>query len=936
MKLPLSWLKEYVDVKLSAKQLAEHLTMLGQEVESVETSHDFEKVVVGEILNVEKHPNADKLHVTKVNVGIKDPLQIVCGANNLSAGIKVPVVLVGGKVAGFNITKATLRGVESFGMICSEKELGLGDDHNGILILARDAKIGTDFRESLGSESVIDIKIQPNRPDCMGIWGLAREAAAGQTKLNIPEIKISEKSKEKTSDLIEIKIDEPALCPRYMARVVKCVEIGPSPKWLQDRLKLVGVRPINNVVDISNYVMFETGQPLHFFDFDKLANDKKKTKIIIRCARANETVKTLDGTDQKLDSKMLLIANEKEAIAVAGVMGGANSEVDDKTTNILVEAAVFDKTSIRKTSRSLNLRSEAVSRFEKGLPLTLPEIAIDRACQLLSELAKGELTKGNVDVLNKWIWVQHLGLSVSKANKFLGIKIKDQEIVDILQSLGFEANKFDIASEAKKHLGKPYLYGANYKQNRTKAFDCSYLTDYIFSLIDEQIGHTSLGQLHHGWEVKESELKAGDILFYKGHIDKSVTTEYHKNDGQGNHTKVKTDNYPDGVGHNGLYIGNGEVIHAAAYEYENGKWHEKAKDKQIVEIIPVEYFTKNPEYLGARRYSENLDELVAVTVPWWREDVRCDADLYEEIARIYGYDKIPTSLPNMRDSLPKENKNYKFVNNLRQLLSNIGLTEIFTYPFVSGKDLQVLGINPQQAPKVANPLLKEQEFLRTSLVPSMIGALCDNQFERDVIQFFEISQTFDNGQKKGLPKERNNLCVGIKNDRGEQASFDLAKGVFERILNEYRVEADRLPSESWNIKIISQAEMDYFGLKKQIAVLVIDLDIFQKCVPKEKTFQIISKYPGVNRDISAVFDQSLPAKEILDLFKTVSPLIYKTRIVDIYKGKPFASNQKSVTVRITLLSFEKTLNDAEIDNVISICTKKIRLLGGNIRDVEQE
>jgi len=935
MKLPLSWLKEYVDIKLSAKQLADHLTMLGQEVESVETSHDFEKVVVGEVLNVGKHPNADKLHITKVNVGLKDPLQIVCGANNLSVGIKVPVVLVGGKVAGFNIAKANLRGVESFGMICSEKELGLGDDHNGIMILAHDAKVGTDFKESLVSEALIDIKIQPNRPDCMGIWGLAREAAAGQTKLNIPEIKITETLKEMTSDLIEIEINEPTLCPRYMARVVKGVDIEPSPKWLQDRLKLVGVRPINNVVDISNYVMFETGQPLHFFDLDKLAKGKKKAKIIVRCARANETVKTLDGTDQKLDSKMLLIANEKEAVAVAGVMGGANSEVDDKTKNILVEAAVFDKNSIRKTSRLLNLRSEAVSRFEKGLPLTLPEIAIDRAGQLLSELAKGKLAKGSVDVLNKWIWIQHLGLSVSKTNKFLGINLKGQEIVDSLQSLGFVAKKFDIANEAKKLLGKPYLYGANYRQNRTEAFDCSYLTDYLYSLINLQIGHTSLGQLHHGWGVKESELKAGDVLFYKGHIDKSITTEYHKNDGQGNHTKVKTDKYPDGVGHNGLYIGNGEVIHAAAYEYKKGKWQEKAKTDQKVEVIPVEYFTKNPEYIGARRYCDNLGELVAVTVPWWREDVKSDADLYEEIARIHGYDKIPTTLPNMRDVLPKENLNYKFANNLRQLLSNIGLTEIFTYPFVSGKALNVLGYDSQQAPKVANPLLKEQEYLRTSLAPSMIQALSDNQFERDVIQFFEISQTFENVQKKSLPKERKYLCIGIKNDQGESACFGLAKGVFERILHEYRVEVDQLPHESWNIKIISQAEMDYFGLKKKIAILIINLDIFQNWIPNEKTFQTISKYPLVNRDISAVFDQKIPAKEILDLFKTASPLIHKAVILDIYEGKPFSSNEKSVTVRITLLSFEKTLNDAEIDNVVSVCTKKIRLLGGNIRDVEQ-
>jgi len=681
--------------------------------------------------------------------------------------------------------------------------------------------------------------------------------------------------------------------------------------------------------------MFETGQPLHFFDLDKLSKGKKKTKVVIRCARANETIKTLDGTEQKLNSQMLLIADEKEAIAVAGVMGGENSEVDDQTKNILIEAAVFDKTSIRKTSKLLTLRSEAVSRFEKGLPLTLPEVAIDRAGQLLSELAKGRLTKGKVDNLNKWIWVQHLGLSVTRTNQFLGTSIKNQEIVNILQSLGFEASKFDIVDEAKKHLGKPYLYGAKYRINKTDAFDCSYLTDYIYSLIDKQIGHTSLGQLHHGWEVKDSELKAGDILFYKGHIEKSATNEYHDNDGKGNHSKVMTDKYPDGVGHNGLYIGNGQVIHAAAFEYKNEKWQEKAKADQKVEIVPVDYFTKNPEYLGARRYCENLDELVTVTVPWWREDIKCNADLYEEVARIFGYDKVPATLPNMRDILPKNNQNYKFTNNLRQLLSNIGLAEVFTYPFVSGKALSALGYNPDQAPKVANPLLKEQEYLRTSLVPSMLGALSDNQYENEIIQFFEISQTFENVKKKDLPREKKYLCVGIKNDRGEQACFDFAKGVLDRILREYRVENNNASDEVWRIKILTQGEMDYFGLKKKVAVLEIDLDKIKKIIPKEKTFQTISKYPRVNRDISAIFDKSCPAKEIIDLFKNTSPFIFETSIVDIYEGKTFANNEKSVTVRITLLSFEKTLNDQEIDNVISACIKKIRSIGGKIRDAEQ-
>ncbi|MFA5197447.1 MAG: phenylalanine--tRNA ligase subunit beta [Patescibacteria group bacterium] len=931
MKMPLKWLKEYTNVEMTAKQLAEHLTMVGQEVESLGGTHDFDKVIIGEVLSIEKHPNADKLHLTKVNVGIKDPLQIVCGANNLSIGIRVPVVLVGGRVAGFKIDKSNLRGIESFGMICSEKELGLGDNHDGILILDQDSKVGTDFKEYLGSETVIDIKVQPNRPDCMGIWGLAREVAAGKGKLTLPNINVAEDKNEKTLELVEIQVDEPDLCPRYMARIVKGVKIGPSPKWLQDRLKSVGVRPINNVVDISNYVMFETGQPLHFFDFDKIANRGKKAKIIIRRAKKNENLTTLDGVNQKLNPDMLLISDEKNPVAVAGVMGGKNTEVNDATKNILIEAAVFDKTNIRKTSKSLNLRSEAVSRFEKGLPLTLPEISIDRAAQLLSELAGGKATKGTIDVLSKWIWIQHLGLSVAKTNKFLGIDTKNQECIDILRSLEFEADKFDIVNEAKKHLGKPYLYGANYKQNRAEAFDCSYLTDYIYSLINVQIGHTSLGQLHHGWEVKTSDLRAGDILFYKGHIDKSVTNEYHKNDGKGNHTKVLTNKYPEGVGHNGLYIGDGKVIHAAAYEYKEGKWQEKAKSGQKVEIVPVEYFTKNPEFIGVRRYVENLDNLIAVTVPWWREDVKNNADLYEEIARIWGYNNIPSTLPEMRDILPRENLDYKFVNKLRQLLASIGLTEIFTYPFVSKKDIETFGEDIKQAPRVANPLLQEQEYLRTDLIPSMLKALAENQFDHDIIQFFEISQVFHKNRAGTLPKETKNLCVGIKNDAGEKASFDMAKGIFDRIVTEFKIDEGSLPKGIWWIELISPEIMNKYDLKKKAVVLVIDLDKLQKAAPKKSVFQPISKYPYVERDISAVFNKNQLAKEILDAIKKCSQLVINAKIIDIYEGKPYDNNQKSVTVRLTLSSFDKTLTDQEIEQTINLCIKRIVTLGGNIR-----
>jgi phenylalanyl-tRNA synthetase beta subunit len=931
MKLPYSWIKELVKTAWSAERIADKLTMIGLEVESVEGGVSFDKVVIGEVLEVKPHPNADKLHIAKVNVGIKDPLEIVCGANNLSVGIKVPVVLIGGHIAGLEIKKANLRGVESRGMIASEKELGLGEDHTGIMILDKNAKIGKDFASYVSKDRVIDVNIPANRSDCMGVLGLAREVAAGLNgKLCEPGVEIKENQKEKSEDLIDIKVLNPELCPRYIGRVVRNVNVGSSPEWLVQRLLASGVRPISNIVDISNYVMLETGQPLHFFDLAKLGKDKSKISVIVRRARKGEKAVTLDGVKRELDEDTLVITDPKGVIAIAGIMGGANSEVDEKTKDILIEAAVFDRETIRKGSRKLGLHSEAVARFEKGVSLALPEMAADRAAQLLAEVAGGKAASGRVDRLSKWIWIQHLGLSTSKIKKFLGAEIGEKEMIDILDRLGFVAEKFDIVKEAKKHPGKPYLYGANFKQNGTDVFDCSYLTDYIYSLIDVQIGHTSLAQIHHGWEVNIKNLKPGDLLFYKGHMGNSVKGEYFIHDKEGNRGKVKTDKYPNGVGHNGIYIGHNQVIQASAYEYKSRKWAEKDKKDQKVEIVPLESFTKNPEFLGARRYVENLDGLVAVTVPWWREDVRTEADLYEEIARIWGYDKIPSTLPDMRDLLPRENKIYGFENRLRSLLADIGLTEILTYPFTSGKELQAIGEDIDKAPRIANPLVREQELLRTSLIPSMLKALKDNQFNQEIIRFFEIGRAFRLTKKGQLLEETKYLCVGIKNDTGKKESFYLAKGVMDRIRAEFKVSEKELLTVS-HIDIIADGVAGKFGLKKKVAILTFELESLQKLSEKKMTFSQISKFPSVNRDISVLFDSKITVRSILDAISKIDPLIKKVEVTDVYEGKPLGVDKKSISFRLFLWSYERTLTDNEIEKIVSRCQNKIKELGGEIR-----
>jgi len=337
MKLPYNWLKEFVETKKTAEEVADKLTMAGLEVEEVVGSFQFDNVFVGEVVEIEKHPNADKLRIAKVNIGKEESLQIVCGASNLEKGQMVPVAVVGAKLDDFEIKKATLRGVDSFGMICSERELGISENHEGIMVLDSDLYPGTNLRDCLGGDKVIDVNIPANRPDCMGILGLSREVAVCiDETLKYKDPILKDNSNQKTEDLVEITVEDFSLCSRYMARVVRNVSISPSPDWLKERLIACGVRPINNLIDVSNYVMLALGQPLHFFDLDKIKKNNGKAEIIVRKSKKNEKITTIDGEERKLTEEILLIADTDKPIAIAGIMGGNNSGIDENTKNILI------------------------------------------------------------------------------------------------------------------------------------------------------------------------------------------------------------------------------------------------------------------------------------------------------------------------------------------------------------------------------------------------------------------------------------------------------------------------------------------------------------------------------------------------------------------------------------------------------------------------
>ena len=444
MKVPLNWLGDYVDINVSPKEYADAMTMSGSKVEGVEVQNEeITRVVTGRITKLEKHPDADRLQVSLVDIGT-ETIQIVTGATNISVGDCIPVALDGSTLAeGKKINRGNLRGVESNGMMCSIQELGLSRDEypdaaeHGIFILEKDLLLGKDIKEVLGlNETVVEFEITSNRPDCFSMVGIARESAVTLgTAFRQPAIKVRETGGEIAGEA-SVEILDPDLCPRYTARVVKDVKIATSPKWLRDRLKAAGVRPINNIVDITNYVMLEMGQPMHAFD---LANLKGKS-IIVRRARDGEIMKTLDDQDRVLDSSMLVIADAEKTIAVAGVMGGANSEVTGQTSTILFESACFAGISVRLTAKKLGMRTEASGRFEKGLDPENALAAVDRAAQLVEELGAGTVCKGVIDCYPRKADLTTISFRPEKINAFLGTSVTTKKMVEIFNALEFKVN----------------------------------------------------------------------------------------------------------------------------------------------------------------------------------------------------------------------------------------------------------------------------------------------------------------------------------------------------------------------------------------------------------------------------------------------------------------------------------------------------------------
>lgn len=434
MLISLDWLKQYVDIKEDLKELDNALTMIGQEVEAIEIQgKDLDNVVIGHIVEYGKHPNSDKLTLVKVDVGNEEVLQIVCGAPNHKLGDKVVVAKIGAVLPGdFKIKKSKIRDVESYGMLCSQVELGIGEDGDGIIILPEDAPIGEEYRKYMGLDDVIfELEITPNRPDCLSHIGIAREIAAYYgRKVKYPSVTYTE-AIDPTTTVAKVTIEDKERCKRYMGRVIRNVTVGESPEWLKKRIRAMGLKPINNIVDITNFVMFEYNQPMHAFDLDKVANGS----ITVRAAKEGEKIVTLDGVERELNGE-LVIADDEKVTAIAGIIGGVGTEITSETKNVFLEVAYFTPENIRKTGRKLGISTDSSYRNERGTDIENIPDSSERAAALIAELAGGEILDGAIDRYVEKPQKYEIPLSLQKLNKFIGKELSPEIVGKILSNLG--------------------------------------------------------------------------------------------------------------------------------------------------------------------------------------------------------------------------------------------------------------------------------------------------------------------------------------------------------------------------------------------------------------------------------------------------------------------------------------------------------------------
>lgn len=774
MKIPYSWLKDYAEVNVDPHTLGDKLTLSGSALEEVIIQGDnIKNVVTCKIKKIEKHPDADRLSVCQVDIGTEE-IQIVTAATNMKEQDIVPVALHKSILAdGTEIKKGKMRGVVSNGMFCSEEELGIAGDEpvHGLMILPADAPIGMDIKEYLGlNKAILDFEITSNRPDCLSIVGMARETAATlRTSYKMPNFNYEAKCSSNINDELKVEVKD-ELCRRYMAKGVKNVKVKPSPGWMQERLLEAGVRPINNIVDITNFVMLELGQPMHAFD----ARQIESKTIVVERALDGEKFTTLDEIERELDSSILMIKDASKSVAIAGIMGGLNSEIQDDTTEVIFESANFEGTNIRVSSKKLNLRSESSSRFDKDIDPNLAKLAIDRACALICELGCGEVMEGTIDVYNSVKEESSITVDSKWINKFLGTDISKEEMKEALDSL---------------------------------------------------------------------DLK----------------------------TKL-----------------NGNDLN--------------------------------------------------ITIPTFRIDIAIKEDIAEEVARIYGYDKIPTTIFKVATEREPKYKNDILTDVVIETMIGSGVNQSISYSFVSPKVFDKVNIPAdsklRNVVKIKNPLGEDYSVMRTTTLPSIMESLGRNYSRNnDYVRLFEIGRTYiPNEDQTKLPTEKNVLTIGIY---GDCDYLDL-KGIVENVIDGLGITKAKYVRESENpsyhpgktaslmvrnkkVGVFGEIHPDVtesYGIDVDCYVAELDLDVLFEASSTTKTYKPLPKFPAVTRDIALLCDDSILVAEIEETIrKAGGNLVEKVQLFDIYKGAQIPEGKKSIAYAIAYRDEKKTLEDKDIAKV---------------------
>jgi phenylalanyl-tRNA synthetase beta chain len=787
MKVSLSWLRSYVDAEMDVAEMAERLTRAGLEVDSVVDRFAWlADVRVGRVTEVSPHPNADRLSLCTVDSG-GGKARVVCGAPNVRPGMLAPFAAPGVRFpTGRVLEKSAIRGETSEGMLCSAAELDLGGDASGLLELDAGLSVGAPLKEALGlRDPVLEIELTPNRPDCLSVLGVAREVAAFEGKRVRPPEFPMPPAVGSVFERTSVTIEDPEHCPRYAARMVENITVGPSPDWLRDRLLSVGLRPINNLVDVTNFVMMETGQPLHAFDYDRL----EEGRIVVRTAEEGEKFTTLDGKERTLAGDMLMICDGKRPVAVGGVMGGLNSEIEDHTRNVLIESAYFDPVSIRRTAKRLGLSTDASHRFERGVDPEGTLRALDRAAALMAELGEGTLLEGTVDERPIVVGPKPIALGAGAVNRHLGTRLDREEIAQYLRSIEFEA-------------------------------------------------------------VPE----------------------------------------PD------------------------------------------------PDRL-------------TVTPPSFRVDVTRPEDLMEEVARLWGYDRIPVTFP----ALPAEGAppapRVELRNRLRDRMAGFGFAEAVSYSFIDPAAMDRLRIGPEDDRRrrlpILNPISEEMAVMRTTLLPGLLDAARRNlaHGNRD-LRLFEVGKVFFSNGTDRLPDEfewAGGLWTGLRAEAGWHTPdapcdfFDL-KGVLEALLTGLGVtgvrftappdaDCDALRPGHAAILRLDDAEIGRIGevhpearsaydLGQPVFVFELNLEAIAHRTSDLPQAEPLPRFPAVYRDVTLVLDRAAEAADVLDRVReSGEPLVEDAWLFDVYEGEKIPAGRKSLSLRIVYRSPEETLTDERVSPV---------------------